>query len=182
MSLERRLAANPELKAQYSEFIHEYQALGHMSEVVEDTSDTVYYLPHHAVLKPDSTTTKLRVVFDASCRTSSGYSLNDALMVGPVVQDDLLDVILRFRLHRYALVADIAKMYRMVQVQPADQPLQKILWRDSSAEPIKIFQLTTVTYGTASAPYLATKCLQTLAEVANRHTLLLRRWSGRIFM
>ncbi|XP_058840931.1 uncharacterized protein LOC131696405 [Topomyia yanbarensis] len=164
MSLERRLAANPELKAQYSEFIHEYQALGHMSEVVEDTSDTVYHLPHHAVLKPDSTTTKLRVVFDASCRTSSGYSLNDALMVGPVVQDDLLDVILRFRLHRYALVADIAKMYRMVQVQPADQPLQRILWRDSSAEPIKIFQLTTITYGTASAPYLATKCLQTLAE------------------
>ncbi|XP_058811088.1 uncharacterized protein LOC131675984 [Topomyia yanbarensis] len=166
MSLERRLAANPELKAQYSEFIHEYQALGHMSEVVDDTitPEAVYHLPHHAILKPDSTTTKLRVVFDASCRTSSGYSLNDALMVGPVVQDDLLDVILRFRLHRHALVADIAKMYRMVQVQPADQPLQRILWRDSSAEPIKIFQLTTVTYGTASAPYLATKCLQTLAE------------------
>ncbi|XP_058448801.1 uncharacterized protein LOC131428773 [Malaya genurostris] len=164
MGLERRLMANSELKALYSDFILEYQVLGHMKPIVEDSTETAYYLPHHAVLKPDSTTTKLRVVFDASCRTSTGFSLNDALMVGPVVQDDLLNIIIRFRLHRYALVADIAKMYRMVQVQPADQPLQRILWRESPDQPIKTYQLTTVTYGTASAPYLATKCLQQLAE------------------
>ena len=54
-------------------------------------------MPHHAVIKPDSTTTKLRVVFDASCATSTGISLNNALMVGPVVQEDLLTIILRFR-------------------------------------------------------------------------------------
>ncbi|XP_058816978.1 uncharacterized protein LOC131680277 [Topomyia yanbarensis] len=90
--LEKRFAANPQLKQLYTEFISEYQNLGHMVEVVNETSSGIeYYLPHHAVLKPDSTTTKLRVVFDASCKTSTGVSLNDALMVGPVVQDDLLD-------------------------------------------------------------------------------------------
>ncbi|XP_055589611.1 uncharacterized protein LOC129741843 [Uranotaenia lowii] len=165
LALERRLDANPELKKEYAAFIHEYLDLGHMKEILESVEqERSYYMPHHAVLKPDSTTTKLRVVFDASCRTSTGISLNDALMVGPVVQDELVDIILRFRLHRYAVVADVAKMYRMVRVQESDQPLQRILWRDSSDDFIRIFQLTTVTYGTSSAPYLATRCLQELAN------------------
>ncbi|XP_039434837.1 uncharacterized protein LOC120416979 [Culex pipiens pallens] len=164
LGLERRLSANPELKKQYSDFIHEYLNLGHMREVVDEGEGVAYYLPHHAVLRPDSSTTKLRVVFDASCRSSTGVSLNDVLLVGPVVQDDLIDITLRFRLHRYAIVADIEKMYRMIKVQEPDQRLQRIFWRDSTDEFLRIFELTTVTYGTASAPYLATKCLQKLAE------------------
>ncbi|XP_058448639.1 uncharacterized protein LOC131428610 [Malaya genurostris] len=165
LGLERRLNANLELKALYREFIHEYLLMGHMKEISDESCDeSVYYMPHHAVLKPDSTTTKLRVVFDGSCRTTTGISLNDALMVGPVVQDDLISIITRFRLHRFALVADIAKMYRMIRVQPSDQHLQRILWRESAEEPVKTFELTTVTYGTASAPYLATKCLTKLGK------------------
>ena len=173
MALERRFQANPEMKALYSEFIQEYLAMGHMRELSEPSSEQIsYYLTHYAVLKPDSTTTKLRVVFDASCRSSTGVSLNDALMVGPVVQDDLMDITLRFRLSQFAIVADIAKMYRMVKVQASDQPLQRILWRDSNEQPLRTFELTTVTYGTASAPYLATKCLKTLAEHGeNTHSL-----------
>ncbi|XP_058817129.1 uncharacterized protein LOC131680431 [Topomyia yanbarensis] len=163
--LEKRFQSNPDLMLSYAEFIREYQRLGHMKEVTSETDKyPVFYLPHHAVLKPDSTTTKLRVVFDGSCKSSSGVSLNDALMVGPVVQEDLLSIIIRFRLHPIAVVADVEKMYRMVMVQPADQHLQRILWRDSVSEPVRMFQLTTVTYGTASAPYLATKCLQRLAK------------------
>ncbi|XP_055527502.1 uncharacterized protein LOC129720106 [Wyeomyia smithii] len=114
-SLETKLDANPKLKAMYVEFIHEYVLLGHMKEVDDELCQgPEYYLPHHAVIKPESTTTKLRVVFDGSCRTSTGVSLNDALMVGPVVQDDLFSIISRFRFHRFALVADVAKMYRMI--------------------------------------------------------------------
>lgn len=165
LGVERRFAMNPELKKQYAEFMREYLAMGHMREVSEeDTSVPSYYLPHHAVLKPDSTTTKLRVVFDASCKTSTGVSLNDALMVGPVVQDMIVDITLRFRTHRFALVGDVAKMYRMVLMNAADHQLQRIVWRDSPSESIRTFALTTVTYGTASAPYLATKCLQRLSE------------------
>ncbi|XP_055589123.1 uncharacterized protein LOC129741423 [Uranotaenia lowii] len=170
IGLEKRLLANLELKDMYTEFIHEYILMGHMKEVTEknyqnqNCQNVVYYLPHHAVLKPDSTTTKLRVVFDASCRTSTGISLNDGLMVGPTIQNDLLSIILRFRLHRYAICADIEKMYRMVMIQQPDQHLQRILWRDSPDEKIRTYELTTVTYGTASAPYLATRCLRKLGE------------------
>ncbi|XP_055584771.1 uncharacterized protein LOC129737635 [Uranotaenia lowii] len=91
--LERRFVRDSALKQQYCAFIREYIDMGHMIEVSEEPNQLAYYMPHHPVQKPDSTTTKLRVVFDASCRTSTGISLNDALMVGPVVQDDLLTTV-----------------------------------------------------------------------------------------
>ncbi|XP_062713268.1 uncharacterized protein LOC134290212 [Aedes albopictus] len=166
LALERRLLVNPKLMSSYS-FIDEYHQLNHMREVCDDAAlanCTSYYLPHHGVEKADSTTTKLRVVFDASCPTDSGISLNQALMVGPVIQDDLLAIILRFRMHRFVIIADIEKMFRQIRINPADYPLQRILWRDSPSQPLRTFELTTVTYGTASAPYLATKCLQQLSK------------------
>jgi hypothetical protein len=55
-------------------------------------------------------------------------------------------------------------MYRQINVHPADRDLQRILWRYTSEEPIQEYQLNTVTYGTASAPYLATRCLKKLAD------------------
>ncbi|XP_055590185.1 uncharacterized protein LOC129742319 [Uranotaenia lowii] len=167
-SLEHKLSRNEELKLSYVEFMREFISLGHMREVVCDTAVTPYYMPHHAVLKPESTTTKLRVVFDASCASSTGVSLNDALLVGPVIQDELIDIVLRFRLHRLAIVADIAKMYRMIRVQEEDCQLQRVLWRENAKDPLKSFEMPTVTYGTASAPYLATKCLQRLGVEAEK--------------
>ncbi|XP_053692239.1 uncharacterized protein LOC128740701 [Sabethes cyaneus] len=167
LALERRLAGNDKIKQMYIQFVEEYLRMGHMREVTEDKESTAqqYYIPHHCVLKPESSSTKLRVVFDASCSTTSGISLNDALMVGPTVQDDLLSIVMRFRLHRFAIVADIEKMYRMVHVQQRDWQFQRIFWRSNPNEFIRIFELKTVTYGTASAPYLATKCLKRLAEL-----------------
>ncbi|XP_062704177.1 uncharacterized protein LOC134286564 [Aedes albopictus] len=70
-------------------------------------------------------------------------------MIGPVVQDDLISIHARFRLHRIGIVADVAKMYRMINMCPEGQKLQLILWRKSPDEPIEIYQLTTVTYASA---------------------------------
>ena len=124
-----------------------------------------YVMPHHAVLKPDKSTTKLRVVFDASAATTSGKSLNDLLLVGPTIQQSLLSLVLRFRLHKYVLTADIEKMYRQVWVDEADRNLQCILWRNEPTDSIKMFQLNTVTFGTAAAPFLATRCLKESANL-----------------
>lgn len=63
-------------------------------------SNKVCYLPHHAVFKESSTSTKLRVVFDASMSTSTGQSLNDCMLVGPRLQEDIFDINLRWRKHR----------------------------------------------------------------------------------
>lgn len=65
LALERRLNANESLKEDYVKFMGEYQGLGHMSPVDSYDLKNHYFLPHHAVIKTDSATTKLRVVFDA---------------------------------------------------------------------------------------------------------------------
>ncbi|XP_077264832.1 uncharacterized protein LOC143898910 [Temnothorax americanus] len=126
-------------------------------------SVSAVYLSHHPVLK-DSSTTQLRVVFNASSKTSNGTTLNDHLMVGPKLQSDLPSIILRWRQHRYALTADITKMYRQIAVDPEDTRYQQILWRVTPDAPITPFRLVTVTYGTALAPYLAMRVLQQLAD------------------
>ena len=162
--LEKKLRADLNLKKDYVEFMQEYLSLGHM-ELVHDIDDlqTVYYLPHHAVLKPSSVSTKCRVVFDASAKTTSGTSLNDVLLTGPKVQDDLMNIIMRFRLNKYVLVADVEKMYRQISVNKKHRNLQTILWRENESDHIQQYQLTTVTYGTCCAPYLATRALKQLA-------------------
>ncbi|XP_071056121.1 uncharacterized protein [Onthophagus taurus] len=169
VNLERKLFKNQELWKQYSEFMSEYQELGHMTRVNRD--DTyAYYLPHHAVIKDTSSTTRLRVVFDASTKTSTGISLNDTLMVGPTIQQELFSILCRFREHNYVLTGDIAKMYRQVNIIPSQRNLQRIIWRQSPEHDLEHFQLNTVTYGTASASFLAIRSLHQVGiNIQNKH-------------
>ena len=87
----------------------------------------VFYLPMHAVHKQSSTTTKIQAVFDASMKSASGVSLNDVLMVGPTVHSQLVDVPIRFRMYRIALVADVSKMYRAIELLPDDRDLHRFV-------------------------------------------------------
>lgn len=126
-ALENRLMKQPKMYAEYKKFIHEYEDLGHMREVLDhlesdsfNTRVPIYYLPQHAIYKEISNTTKFRVVFDGSCKTSSGLSFNDVLMVGPTVQDDLFSILARFRTFKYGLTFDITKMYKQVLVDPTN--------------------------------------------------------------
>ncbi|XP_055589653.1 uncharacterized protein LOC129741866 [Uranotaenia lowii] len=160
--LEKRLARDPELRNHYNQFMEEYVDLGHMRRAHVGPEKRCY-LPHHPVIKQASTTTKVRVVFDASCKSSSGVSLNDALLAGPVIQDELRALIMRCRMKRIMIVADVEKMFRQIGIDRADMPLQSILWRKDSSENVKTYELTTVTYGTKPAPFLATRTLKQLA-------------------
>ncbi|XP_062542202.1 uncharacterized protein LOC134210190 [Armigeres subalbatus] len=163
---ERRLARDSNLREQYIAFMNEYLAMGHMRKIDQATQATVQrcYLPHHSVVKEASTTTKVRVVFDASCKTASGVSLNDVLLVGPVIQEDLRSIILRSRTRQIMLVSDVEKMFRQINICEADRPLQCILWRSSPIEEVGAYELNTVTYGTKPAPFLATRTVKQLAQ------------------
>ncbi|XP_041451707.1 uncharacterized protein LOC121405166 [Drosophila obscura] len=163
-NLESKFVRNPVLYSKYSAFMKEYLSLDHMSLVPnEDRHKCRYFLPHHCVIKEDSSTTKLRVVFDGSAVTTSGLSLNDLLMSGPTIQSKLFHTLLRFRTFSIALTGDIGKMYRCVRVSMPDTMLQCILWRDSVDDDIKIFKLNTVTYGTKPASFLAIRAMHQLA-------------------
>lgn len=186
--LERRLERDVEVRKRYNEFMQEYVDLGHMKlvgaiDTVDDDQRTVCYLPHHPVFKESSTTTKLRVVFDGSAKTSTNYSLNDALLTGPVIQDDLLDLMIRFRKHSIALVADVEKMYRQIRIHPEDTSLQRIIWRFDPSEPMQVYELQTVTYGLSPSSFLATRVLQKLAEDAgHRHEVAAPKVSKDFYM
>ncbi|XP_029157630.1 uncharacterized protein LOC114930057 [Nylanderia fulva] len=107
---ERRLLCNSNLAAEYNKFLAEYEVLGHMEQVRDSTAHCrPVYLSHHPVIWESSSTTKVRVVFNASSVTSNGSTLNDCLLVGPKLQNDLGGVLLSWRSYRYVYLADIEK-------------------------------------------------------------------------
>lgn len=183
-SLERKFSKDETLKTRYTEVIKEYEQLGHMVPIKEpDTHQAAIYLPHHAVIREDRSTTKVRVVFDASCKNQSGVSLNDLLMTGPTLQPELRHLIMRWRQYPVCLVADIVKMYRMVKVAEEDTDYQRIVWRDHVEKEIKDYKLVTVTFGTASAPYLAVRALNQVAcDHQNRYPLAANRVPKEFYM
>ncbi|XP_050298577.1 uncharacterized protein LOC126737642 [Anthonomus grandis grandis] len=167
--LEKRFQKSPDLFLEYKKFIGEYISLNHARiiplSLKTENHKNRYFLPHHCVIREDSTSTKLRVVFDGSMKTSSGLSLNDVMHKGYTVQPELFDILLRFRSFKFALTSDIEKMYRQVRVNPNQTYLQNILWRDHPSQPMQCIELLTVTYGTNCAPYLATRTLNELAII-----------------
>lgn len=162
LNLEKRFLKNPALHAEYSKFIKEYEQLGHLSKSAVLKPYYHYFLCHHPVLKESSESTKLRVVFDGSAPSSSGLSLNNILRVGPNVQNSLFSILIRARQYKYLLTGDIEKFYRQVEVHDEDRDLQLIQWREG--ETIQTLRLNTLTYGTASASYLSTRCLFQVGE------------------
>ncbi|XP_036340730.1 uncharacterized protein LOC118750102, partial [Rhagoletis pomonella] len=124
---ETRLARNPVLQTEYNRVSREYETLGHMSKISDNVpadSADCYFLPHHAVLKEESISTKVRVVFNASCPTDNGASLNDVLHPGSILQADLTILILRWRLFKYVFNSDIEKMYRQILVNNKQRKYQ----------------------------------------------------------
>lgn len=166
LNLEKKLSTDDELKREYHKTMQDYIDSKHMKIAEQQNAEgREYYLPHHAVFKESSSTTKVRVVFDASCKSEDGTSLNNHLLTGPKLQTDIRDVLFNWRKFRFALTADIAKMYRMFYVNEKHHSYQKILWRFNETDPIADYSLCTVTFGTSSAPYLAIRMLLHIAEV-----------------
>lgn len=167
MSLERRLNKEEKLKDDYAQVLREYTDLDHMEKIpASERKPDIgrVWLPHHAVVRSDKTTTKTRVVFNASSRSAANnVTLNETLMVGPTIQPDLRHTIIRWRLHPVCLTADIIKMYRQIRVAEEDADYQRIVWREDTKDEVHDYRLLTVTFGTSCAPYLAVKALQQVA-------------------
>lgn len=162
-NLEKKLSRHSQLKSEYVDFMREYENLNHMELKSSSTTNKSYYIPHHCIIRPQSTTTKLRVVFDASCKTTNGLSLNDLVFTGPKLQTDIIDIITGFRLHTVVFTCDISKMFRNFWIRPEDRCCQHVLWRESASLPLQEYELRTITYGVSSSPYLSIRTLHQLA-------------------
>ncbi|CAG7829563.1 unnamed protein product, partial [Allacma fusca] len=103
-SLEAKFSRHPTLKEENQRSIRDLIRDGHLELVHSNElslpDEPVFHLPHNAVLKETSSTTMLQIVFDASAKSSTGQSLNDQLMIGPVIQHDLTTILIRWRYWR----------------------------------------------------------------------------------
>ncbi|KAJ8961944.1 hypothetical protein NQ317_001038 [Molorchus minor] len=165
ISLEKRLANSPGAREIYSSIIQDYLDQGHMSLVKnENLNRTRYFIPHHCVTKSESLSTPNRIVFDASMKTDSKYSLNDILHRGPKLQNNIFTILLNFRLFPVCMCADLKAMYRQINLIEAHRPFQSILWRFNARDDISIYELTTVSFGISSSPFLSLRTIKQLIE------------------
>ena len=158
LALERSLHSNGQVN-EFNDVINEYFEKDHAELVplkdLEKPVQEVFYLPVHVVRKESSTTSKVRAVFDASAKSSNGVSLNDTLLVGPTVHPPLIDVLLRFRLHRVALITDVSRMYRAVLLTESDKDLHRFVWRRSPKDPLLDYRMTRITFGISASSFAA---------------------------
>ena len=162
--LMKRLKQDPAILHEYDATIKSQMQQG-IVEIVKCTDEPperVHYLPHHAVVRRNKETTKVRVVYDASAR-ADGPSLNECLHVGPKLNQKILDVLLRFRVHRVAIVADIEKAFLMVSVAKKDRDVLRFLWfKDACTEHQDLIELrfSRVVFGVSSSPFLLNATIQ----------------------
>lgn len=77
--------------------------------------------------------------------------------MGPVIQPDLFDLLMGWRKFKFAVSADIEKMYRMMYISRKHVNFQSILWHRPGTPGVAVYRLLTVTFGTSSAPFQATR-------------------------
>ena len=123
------------------------------------TDNPTYYLPHRAVINEERLTTKLRVVFDASSHAEGCQSLNDCLMTGPNLNPELLSILLKFRKHEVAFMADITKAFLQIYIREQDRDALRFLWLNdlpkSNEKPnVSILRMTRVPFGASPSPFL----------------------------
>ena len=91
-------------------------------EEMDKWTGPVSYCSHHAVYKPDSTTTPLRVVMNSSLKNNTcGLSPNQCQMKGPNALNSLLEVLIRWRTYDVALVMDLRKAYQSLHTGPVEK-------------------------------------------------------------
>lgn len=163
---EKQLLRVPSKLETYDKAIMEYVNLGFAKQLNEEEIQDMlnqehYFIPHHAVFKESSTSTKIRIVFDASAKDRNGYSLNDVLLQGPNLLPDIASVLLRFRMHSIAVNADIQKMFPQTKISGKHQRFQLYLWRncDKSIKP-NIFVMQRVLFGESSSPFLCISAIR----------------------
>ena len=128
--LKRRFLRDPELEVKYRAVIEDCVTKGYARKLTKEeaasVSKTTWFLPHHPVSNPNKPG-KVRVVFDAAARFS-GTSLNEQLLQGPSLTNDLSGVLIRFREEEIAFSADIEGMFYQTRVTPSDTDSLRFLW------------------------------------------------------
>ena len=184
----RRLKQKPDIMREYDTIIKGQLQQGIVEEVCqpdEGIPGRVHYLPHHAVVRKDKETTKVRVVYDASAK-ATGCSLNECLHKGPKFEQKILEILLRFRTYQVALTSDIEKAFLMVSVSECDRDVLRFLWvEDVNKEPpeIRVLRFARVVFGVSCSPFLLNATLQHhLSQYRNSHLGLVEKLTNSMYV
>ena len=173
---------------EYNQIFSEYQENGIIERVPDNEIPkeigSVHYLPHRAVVRKDKSTTKIRAVFDASCATN-GPSLNDCLYSGPNLISKIFDILLRFRLNRIAIIADIKQAFLNIAIEQSHCDYLRFLWYDFSSEPenIVVYRFLRVVFGVTSSPFLLNGTIrQHLNQYSKSHSEFVRKFEDDLYV
>ncbi|XP_064638279.1 uncharacterized protein LOC135494296 [Lineus longissimus] len=150
-NLMRKLAKDPPLKAGYNQAFLDMDSMGIIEEVPESelvTPHSVFYLPHHPVMKESSLTTRVRPVFDASAEGINGISLNNCLKPGPCLLGNLVGILIRFQRWKVG----ISKAFLQVGVLGKDQDLHRFLWNYGGS--VRVMRFRRVPFGNTCSSFL----------------------------
>jgi len=146
-----------------------YLSLGHMKVA---TRPGKYFIPHHMVVKHDSYISKLRVVFDASAKSSSGISLNDIHCIAPKLQKDISELLLTCRLYKYIFISDIVKIYHQIKVRDKDACFNTFFGKIPQSRRSRSTTIDGyISYGLSTGPFLAIRVLHARTRTPNQNSL-----------
>lgn len=167
VSTERKLLKNKDVAMAYQQVLNDYLDKQYIRRVPPDQPkpDCEWFLPHFPVVRPEKSTTKVRIVFDGSA-TCEGKSLNTEALTGPKLQSDVFDILIKFRKELVALVGDISQMYHQLVLREEDRPMHRFLWRDLNLrkEP-EVYEFLRFVFGGCYCPFCAQFTWQKHAEI-----------------
>ena len=152
---------------EYNKIMQDQIDEGILEEVPEQqTGDIIHYILHQAVIREDAESTKMRIVYDCSARQNTeSPSLNDCLEIGPPLQPLIFDILLRNRMNKYCILADIQKEFLQIRLDEKDRDAQRLVWYNNLQER-KIIELrfTRVIFGAGPSPYILGSTLETYLD------------------
>nr|XP_015926009.2 uncharacterized protein LOC107453632 [Parasteatoda tepidariorum] len=154
-SLVKRFKRDPSLYKEYREVVDDYLKEG-IVELSDDLiNESTFYLPHHAVIREDKTSSRLRIVFDGTAHAEEEYSLNDCLYTGMNLYPNLFELLLRFRQNAIAYTADVKHAYLQILIDSDDRRFTKFFWiEDLNSDKRCVLNFTRVLFGLKPSPYL----------------------------
>ena len=133
-----------------------------IKQYINDTTTSfdfrsVHYLPHRAVVRQNRDTAKVRIVFDALAHVDNEPSLNDVLYSGPCMLLLLHDVLIRFRIGKIGIVADVQQTFLQIEVEEKHWDFLRFIWFDNvlSKNPSYVLlDFARVVFGLTCSPFL----------------------------
>ena len=152
-NVERKLSRNPELREAYQNIIEEQIKERIVEQILDkQTGERKFCLPHKPVVREEASTTKVRMVFDASAgRIPLSNTLNECMYTGPALQPSLWDMLVRARMGANLLIGDLKKAFLQVGITPEDREAFRFLFDINGEE--EHLRFARVHFGAEASPF-----------------------------